>query len=535
MGRAPSRSQYGSQLFTYARSPPDVPGWTCAAHESKPSTRIVAPASEVTVETAVGTPLRNAPWPDFDNGMLNATFGGVQGERLVDSSFLGNIAYTGDYFLRVPRNERKWIAHAADDGYIAVHGHPLAGTKFFTWGQSGPGRFMQDFLAGGVSGGGDYTELQAGVTPTQQQVFTLDANTSLGFTEYYKPLRRPSALPTAYPDAVQAVGGWLDSADGIPQAKVRAMDDFFNALSSRPVQRAELVSTGSGWGALHEELRGQRLSSGASFFATDDAEGALWRELASNGTFTAATLAGTRAPLSYATDPLWVRALETSAQRGQTWLHSLLLAVAYIEGGEVDRPRAMLRAALAPSRSPIVARTLAVLETSAEDAWPLYELAWNLTLAPPPTAEPADVTQRLRQNVADEILQFTLGHLPGIATGAADTSSSWFARLRKMEAAARAAVGGGGSDTILLASAAVYASSGEHQAALQVLASNCFPTLGRGRDVLISLWRASVEGSAAMQKGRPLTPVEKHQARRAKPVPRSIGCPYATLYCEQYW
>ena len=30
------------------------------------------------------------------------------------------------------------------------HGHPLNGTKFFTWGQGGPGRFMQDFLGGGA-------------------------------------------------------------------------------------------------------------------------------------------------------------------------------------------------------------------------------------------------------------------------------------------------------------------------------------------------------------------------------------------------
>ena len=26
---------------------------------------------------------------------------------------------------------------------MAVHGHDMNGTKFFTWGQSGPGRFMQ--------------------------------------------------------------------------------------------------------------------------------------------------------------------------------------------------------------------------------------------------------------------------------------------------------------------------------------------------------------------------------------------------------
>ena len=44
-------------------------------------------------------------------------------------------------------------------------GHPLNGTKFFTWGDNGPGRFMQDFLAGGGKREGDYTELQVGPAP----------------------------------------------------------------------------------------------------------------------------------------------------------------------------------------------------------------------------------------------------------------------------------------------------------------------------------------------------------------------------------
>ena len=61
-----------------------------------------------------------------------------------------------------------YIAYAEEEGFVGFHGHPLNGTKFFTWGQSGAGRFMQDFL-GGLSGPnpaaertGDYAELQVG-------------------------------------------------------------------------------------------------------------------------------------------------------------------------------------------------------------------------------------------------------------------------------------------------------------------------------------------------------------------------------------
>lgn len=137
----------GDELWTHVKlsNPHPTPTlgywWTCAAHTASPGTRILAPASLVTVETFVGSPLRNAPWPAFDNGMLNSTFSGVSGSstgagagaggmptvasRLTDSSFLGNIAYTGDYFLRVPNASRKWIAHVDDSSaYVAVHVRP---------------------------------------------------------------------------------------------------------------------------------------------------------------------------------------------------------------------------------------------------------------------------------------------------------------------------------------------------------------------------------------------------------------------------
>ena len=464
--------------------------WTCAAHMASPSTRILAPASLVTVETYVGAPLRNAPWPDFDNGMLNSTFSGVGAVaganagassgsgRLTDSSYLGNIAYTGDYFLRVPNASRKWIAHVDDEGaYVAVHGHPMPGTKFFTWGQSGPGRFMQDFLAGGAKGTGYYTELQSGLTPTQQQVFTLDGGGHVAFTEYFKPLRRSVApissatstgahhsasgpLPADYDAATHEVSTWWDSAAGVPQSKVAAMEAFFKGLEDRTPTAAEILSRGSAWGALHQKLSGTKLAPGTIFGAPTPGtpaadESAMWEELADTGTFSATTVSGIRAPLAYAVDALWVAALEASVKaHGETWLHQLLLAVAYAEAGEVEKPRKLLQAAMTDAHgasSPIVVRTLAVLETSAESAWTFFERAWNLTAhgAPPPL-ESVAVTSRLAQNVADEVLMFIVGHLPGATAGTADVGSVWYRRLEQMSRAAQAAVGERGSDTILL-------------------------------------------------------------------------------------
>ena len=116
----------GAELWTHTRiDNPNyaaTPGywWTCAAHAASPATRILAPADEVTVQPFIGAPLRNAPWPETANGLLN----GSLSSRELDSSYLGNIAYTGDYFLRIPPDgRRRWIAHtdAGDLGCNSIH------------------------------------------------------------------------------------------------------------------------------------------------------------------------------------------------------------------------------------------------------------------------------------------------------------------------------------------------------------------------------------------------------------------------------
>ena len=123
--------------------------------------------------------MRNAPWPIFAEAIENSTFAGFEDAFPTDNSYLGN-HQLGDMFLRIPDTVyTPYIGHtdtSSDDGYVLIHGHPLNGTKFFTWGDNGPGRFMQDFLAGGGKRQGDYTELQVGPAPTQMQNFPVPKN-----------------------------------------------------------------------------------------------------------------------------------------------------------------------------------------------------------------------------------------------------------------------------------------------------------------------------------------------------------------------
>jgi len=214
--------------------------------------------------------------------------------------------------------------------------------------------------------------------------------------------------------------------------------------------------------------------------------------------------------------------------------------VARIESGEIDRPQRDLLASLQGSgrRSPLTARCLAVLSATPEEAWGYFQQAWNVTRAVPPAGEAAEVTGRFTRNLSDEMLSFLIGNLKGATTATPNTLSPWYIRLSHFHAEASAAVDelqAGVSDTMQVAGVMLDAGEKRFGPGLGVLREGCFPTLGRGRDVLISLWQGMVVANQSEAQGRCLSAVEAHQARRAMPVPRNIGCPYATLYCEQYW
>lgn len=536
--------------------------WTCVANHVTPGSRIVTPATHV-AETTIGV-ARNSAWPRFATSLRNSSFSGYQGQWGTDNSYLGNIIF-GDFFVRIPEPLQPYIAHVDEQGYTIYHGHPLNGTKFFTWGQTGPGRFMQDWLSGNTPQNsthrrsaeersraaaarpGDYAELQVGPAPTQMQTFAFPAKSTKEWTEVFKgaPLDSQALHQDDYSRPLATVESWLRSSQGLPASNVSTMDDFFKAHSDDAVLPGNILSRGTPWGALHALLLGQpglgpgtlfqmndthseslRTLTGGNGGAADSQAKGLplearpWLELLTQGTFSAQSLG--RLPVSYMVSPLWVAKLKASAaSKGATWLHNFHLAVAAMEAGVVDAPRKLLQQVLtdrsAGAGHALAARGLALLSADDDSAYAWFLEAWALA-GNVSDSDPSKA--RLLKDLAKEVCSFLLNR---------QRLSQLASFLHLLPKPLQ------GTDIVMASRVVVAVQAQAYQEAITLLESSCFSTYARDRSLLMQLWSDAQAGILQQQLGRPPTPVEAHHLRLAKPIPRNIGCAYISTYCLNYW
>lgn len=534
--------------------------WTCVAVEAVPGTRIFAPATHV-AETS-RNPIRNAPWPFFAEAVENASFSGYQGRFLTDNSFLGN-HQLGDMFLRIPDSVyTPYIAHSSpessgsssttknskarkpsdltgEESYVLVHGHPLNGTKFFTWGDSGPGRFMQDFLAGGGKRLGDYAELQVGPAPTQMQNFPVPRNSALQWTEWFKGFDgdKNTLMGEDYSAAVGLIDSWIQSEAGMTREGVAEVDAFFQAFSS--AAPSQVLVQGQVWGALEELLLGAPLAPGLTFSLPTDPlslqfqEARPWVELVEKGTFSEETLA--RLPVSYQTTDRWLALLEASAAKyGMTWLHALHLGICYAERGDISGPVALFSQSLQLKPNPVAARCLAVLQQTQTAAWDFYQQAWAAAVDMPANGFERDLLpprnaklssrQRVLLNLITELSFFLQQAL-------------WYEEMALFEATVEQGgyLGGHTLDAFETMKIRSLLQREQFAEAMVSLKKNCFPTYAKARDDLMALWNSAVVGLAQQQSQTTLSYADKHRVRVANPVPENIGCQYASEYCTSYW
>jgi len=511
--------------------------WTCVAVDSTPSTRIITPASHVAETTA--SAMRDAPWPHFATLNMNSSFVGYVpsgADYRQDMSYIGN-HLTGDMFLRIMDDEvyTPYIAHTdvEKDGYFLVHGHKLNGTKFFTWGQVGPGRFMQDFLAGGLRRQGDYTELQVGPAPTQMQSFSVPAESTKEWTDWFRGYDgdKEKLASNTYGDAVMEVDSHIQST--VTNDIYKEMDAFFKTYADAPPR--ETLFAGSSWGALEELRRGEKFSSGLPFTLPKEGEEGFyeakpWVELIKEGTFSASTLAEFT-PSSFQTTDPWIETLEESAkEHGMTFLHALHLGIGYVERGEVDRPLQLFEQSFKQNATVLALRNIAILQTSKDDVLATMAKAWNLFQQQEGrgTKRDLELQARLGRNLVVEMLSYF--QQENLVDNMAELLDDLDGMQGRIDFASLDLV----QTSIILVNMSKKTEDG-FNAAIEILGSACFPTYASARAELIQFWWTSHEGLKEIEKGEDLTNVEALRARKASPVPDNIGCPYGGQFCDNYW
>jgi len=379
---------------------------------------------------------------------------------------------------------------------------------------------MQDFLAGGGKRQGDYTELQVGPAPTQMQNFPVPKNSIREWTEWFKGFYGDlETLYGPYDGALELIDTWMKNQhDGMPQEIVRDWDAFFaEHATDKP---AEVLVRGQPWGALEEMRMGHKIVDGLEFSLPPKSdplykEAQPWVELVQHGTFSEETLAVL--PISYQTTDPWYKLLEDSCAKDCTWLHHLHLGIGGAERGDIATPKEHFQSSMILKSNPLAARNLAVLSSTQDEAWPIYQNAWKI-LHSGWQKDPA--YDRLTANFVTEICFFL-------------QQAGWYDQMREFLSAVPQKHRG--LDAYLTMQIKVLLYDGKYDEASSILGSECFPTYAKARSDLQDMWNDAQEGIAMMKKGTTLTNVEKHRARVEHPVPENIGCQYAAEYCNTYW
>ena len=182
----------------------------------------------------------------------------------MDVSYPVNIPVSRDFFYKIPQASSKWIASANEkgEGLIQCSTNRLYGRKLFVWGQGQGGRNWNEWLS---EEGSAYIEIQAGLAHTQLEHIPMPARTTWEWTECYTALKENAAvLHGNYTEAVTIVEDYLKERIGDTAKLTFPSDD--------EIVESRMIYNGSGWGAVEELVRGERISGKYCFPAANDSE-----------------------------------------------------------------------------------------------------------------------------------------------------------------------------------------------------------------------------------------------------------------------
>jgi tetratricopeptide (TPR) repeat protein len=349
--------------------------WTNIAVEERPDGRVLAPAEQVLGMRPSDLTLMNLPYPRIT----------PDGDEL---SYPGVCEKGGEYFFKIPKERRKWIAYVEADGrgFVQTSTDRLLGRKCFYWGRGSGGRRWQEFLS---VPGRAYIEIQAGLATAQAYSVEMPPRAVWTWTEAFGALTvdARAAHDRDYARAWRAGEAALEQA--LPRKDVERMDEQMAAVTTAAPD--EVLHNGSGWGALERRrIRAAKAEDripGELVFPepTLGEDQAPWLHLLEKGELPTSDPAAD--PGQSLVQPEWRKLLESAVAsgRGQHWRSWYHLGVMRMECRENDGAIVAWSQSLRCSESAWAFRGLAVVaerggRTMEAAQW--LEKAWKANPAP---------------------------------------------------------------------------------------------------------------------------------------------------------
>lgn len=230
-----------------------------------------------------------------------------------DVTYPTHLPQSNDFFYKIPPTEAKWITAVENDGsgLLQCSTDQLIGRKTFLWGKGQGGRNWNRWLSDRDDA---YIEIQAGLAHTQLEHIPMPPKTEWSWVEAYTGIYAdPEKLhSTDWNTAVNEVRRVIDEKIGNPHT--------LSYPSEESVTSREIIFSGSGWGALEEEIRGERISRYHTFPKNEnDEETAQWHHLITYGEMT--THDTNVPPQSFVSGKAWLDKL--SDVKNVTWYTEL--------------------------------------------------------------------------------------------------------------------------------------------------------------------------------------------------------------------
>jgi len=296
-----------------------------------------------------------------------------------DLSYATRLKFAQEFFCRIPDGRRRWIAalDATGTGLVETSTRRLRGRKLWAWGMNEGGRHWQDFLS---QPGRAYIEIQAGLAYTQLESVPMPARAEWTWTEAFGLLEADAAKvhSTNWSEAIGAAESALYAC--LSERKLEELDLRFAATTTRPSW--EILSTGSGWGALDRRRQMGSIPAGLAFDdSTLGQDQEPWLALLETGELSESAPGvppsggihpsppegGTPNPGAWMVQPEWQSLLEKSLQAGRSdhWLAWLHLGNMRMENSNPNGAVEAWQRSLSHKRNAWALRNLAVVEQRA--------------------------------------------------------------------------------------------------------------------------------------------------------------------------